>query len=474
VEPAKPNLAYHFGVLALEEVGKAGLIMSHAALSSARDDSGIEKWLSSHTRKLLWALWTPLGKIDPANFNEAKVIAERLHSQRLAGLYVDPSAELSPPKDAISRNQAQSVVDLAQSTLNQVNGRAQARTDDTRPELLEWFLQTLEDPENTRRLFSASFLAKYEEFGRDATRWAEWARSEFDRLTAEADAVMRHELARRPVEGDHHPKWRVRIRVHTISHSVRPKILKYWNDRVEVVKFISVDKKDEFIIEHTLNDVVLLPDLHGRAFGMSKMILAFLSIGSIGFFWFDKPAFAKRIFEDVKDLTRPTFRVEIGPHMNFWDGARNVALTEQHIEHAMECMSTYMPMDESAAEPIFAPYFYGLALMAKTDLHVATEELGRTAFIASLGAALRHYGAWDGGGISFRDAVDRAFEPIIPDVENRTTVFRSLNPHVDRERTPFQHMITAKHLVDLFLIRTAREQWQKSLSDWAKKRARSG
>jgi hypothetical protein len=31
-------------------------------------------------------------------------------------------------------------------------------------------------------------------------------------------------------------------------------------------------------------------------------------IGSIGYFWFEKPAFTKRIFEEVKDLDLRGFR----------------------------------------------------------------------------------------------------------------------------------------------------------------------
>jgi AbiV family abortive infection protein len=91
-EPATPNLSYHLALLALEEIGKAGLIAGQAAVGSARDSAWLDRWLSSHSRKLLWALWAPFGKIDPADFADAKILAERLHARRLAGLYVDPSA----------------------------------------------------------------------------------------------------------------------------------------------------------------------------------------------------------------------------------------------------------------------------------------------------------------------------------------------------------------------------------------------
>jgi hypothetical protein len=199
---------------------------------------------------------------------------------------------------------------------------------------------------------------------------------------------------------------------------------------------------------------------------MTKMMLAFLSIGSIGYFWFEKPAFTRRVFEEVKDLNEPKFKLEIGPQLSFWNSGRAVALTEQHLQHAIECMSTFIPMDEKAAEPIFWPYFQGLALIGKSDVHTSGEEPARAAFIASLRAALRHYAAWDGKEASFRDALDRAFQPIIAEAEHRAIVFAALDPIYGGARPISENLVTAKHLADLFLISTARDRWQQSILDW--------
>jgi len=207
-EPATPNLAYHLGLLALEEIGKAGLIGGQAAVGSARDSAWMDTWLSNHSRKLLWALWAPFGKIDPADFTEAKVLAERLHARRLAGLYVDPSAEGPLPREAVLLDEAQSVIDLARSLLRAEPDQPREVEVDARPTaILEWFLRTLDDPEGMRQLFSPPFLAKYEELGGDAARWAEWAKVEFERFAAEADAALRREFARQPGSGEQ-PKWR--------------------------------------------------------------------------------------------------------------------------------------------------------------------------------------------------------------------------------------------------------------------------
>ena len=132
----------------------------------------------------------------------------------------------------------------------------------------------------------------------------------------------------------------------------------------------------------------------------------------------------------------------------------------------MECMSTFIPMGDEAAEPIFGPYFQGLALIAKSDVHISAEEPARAAFITSLRASLRHYGVWDGEEGSFRDALDCAFRPIITEAEHRAIVFAALDPVAGDERPILEKMVTAKHLADLFLIKTVRDRWQQSLLDW--------
>jgi hypothetical protein len=88
-------------------------------------------------------------------------------------------------------DEAQSVIDLARTLLRAEPDQPREAEADARPTaILEWFLQTLDDPEGMRQLFSPPFLAKYEELG-DAARWAEWAKGEFERFAAEADAALR-------------------------------------------------------------------------------------------------------------------------------------------------------------------------------------------------------------------------------------------------------------------------------------------
>jgi AbiV family abortive infection protein len=458
--PAKPNLAYHLALLALEEIGKAGLIVGQAAIGSRRDSSRFEKSLSSHSRKLQWAIWSPLTKIDPKQFSQARELAQRMHARRLAGLYVEPLAEFSLPQDAVSLEEAQSIIDLARSRLS-IEPLVEVPEDHQAPEVLNWFLETMESPEGLRQLLSSSFVARFEQLGGDAVSWMTWAKSEIERNTAEAEAILRAELARQVGSGnEEQPKWRTRTRVYTASHSIRPKVLKYWNDRVGMVKLISTGKNDEFLLELKIGDAVLLPDLYGYVLGKAKTILAFLSIGSTGLFWFDRPAFKSAILEEVRDLTRPNFKMEIGPKFGYGDSKRLEVLTEQHLQFALECMSVFLPLEEEIAEPIFRPYFEGLSLIAMSGLHVSVDQTARSAFFASLRAVLQYCDAWDGKEATLDVSLDQAFAPIIGEADHRKIMFAALKSVGGGPQPVSEDTLTVKRLVDLYLIWVARRRLQ--------------
>jgi hypothetical protein len=327
-------------------------------------------------------------------------------------------------------------------------------------ELLEWFLRTVEDRDTMRLIASPEFLAKYEEMGRDARSWMEWVKGEFARRAAEGEEMVRLELMRKPGKSGE-PRWKIRTRVFTPSHAIRPKTLNYWNERIDIPKLIYANKKDEFILELNLDDNVTLANLYVHALSLTKMLLSFLSMGSIGYFWFEQPAFTRQVFEEVRDLQKPGFKLEVQPKYTFWDTDRAPALSEQHLQHALESMAAFLPLSNQEAEPIFGPYFQGLALLAKSDVHVSTEMTVKNAFMASLYGAIKRFGGWDGQQASLAETLDRLFTPIIPGDNDRKQVLAALHPP-----TPSGPIspatITTKHLVDLYLIRTARDIWLKS------------
>src|SRR5262245_11398872 len=54
-----PHLAFHLAVLALEEIGKAGLVVVGHIAQKHEDGAWPGKHASDHIKKLFWAIWGP-------------------------------------------------------------------------------------------------------------------------------------------------------------------------------------------------------------------------------------------------------------------------------------------------------------------------------------------------------------------------------------------------------------------------------
>jgi hypothetical protein len=243
---------------------------------------------------------------------------------------------------------------------------------------------------------------------------------------------------------------------------LRSKVLARWNDQIEPVKLLWSGKKDQFTLQITLHDNEPLPALAGRLTSLAKLVVACLNIGSIGYFWFERPGFEQKMFKEVRDLEldRP---MEVRPGESFWGDGRAVALNDEHIDHAIHCMMAFAPLPEAEAEPIFKPYFDGLAFIAKSDLFYNFDMLARHAFTASLAGALRRYSGWNGNPQDFEASFHEGFTPFMPNREHRDQMFRALKPEGDPAETPLVNLRSAKQLADLYLIHTGRRTWRSIL-----------
>lgn len=461
-----PHIVYHLSLLALEEIGKGSMLGARMINHTTLDGSWIGHSLDSHRRKLQWAVWSPLKRIDPADFEAARQFAERAHAMRLASLYVDAKADLTdlPPSGQVTREDAEQALALARDRFahERDRGTPSGETDD----LTEWFLDTMADRDQSRLLLSKPFVAQFEAMKGDARAWVNWARSEFARLDKESHQLLETELARpKASEGSAKPRWRANAVVYTPSHSLRTKVLTRWNDRLEAVKLLWSGKKDQFTLQITLHDNEPLPSVAGRFITLAKLVVACLNIGSIGYFWFERPGFEHKMFKEVRDidLNRP---MEIQVRESFWGNGRAVPLTDDHIDHAIHCMMAFAPLPEGEAEAIFRPYLDGLAFIAKSDVFYNFDVLARHAFVASLAGALRRYGGWTGSGTleDFEASFHSGFEPFMPERENRERMFRALRPEGDPRETSLVNLRSAKQLTDLYLIHTARRTWRTILN----------
>jgi AbiV family abortive infection protein len=298
-----PHIVYHLGLLALEEIGKASMLSARMVNHPHLDGSWIERSLDSHRRKLQWAVWSPMVRIDPADFEAARRFAERAHAMRLASLYVDAKADLTdvPPSEQVRPEDAQQALSLAQARLGyeQERGTPSGDVDD----LTEWFLDMMSEPNQSRLLLSGPFIAQFEAMKGDARAWVNWARDEVARLDREARQILETELAQPGAPNvQAKPRWRANAVIYTSSHSLRSKTLAHWNDQIQAAQLLWSGKKDQLTLQIILHDNEPLPALAGRLASLTKLVVACLNIGSIGYFWFERPGFEQKMF-------KPTFPI---------------------------------------------------------------------------------------------------------------------------------------------------------------------
>jgi hypothetical protein len=348
----------------------------------------------------------------------------------------------------------------ARLELEQATGDPSGESDD----ILNWFLETVDDPEAIKRLFSKSFLEMHAALAGDTRAWVLWAKEEFARIEAESLALLGQELGKGGGFAETaKPRWQAQSIIYTPSHSLKPKILNYWNDRIDILKLLWTGNKNQFLLEITLPDSVGIQEVHGKAVSLAKLVLACLNMGSLGYFWFEPPGFEAKLFGKFKDLENLDFDIQIGRAKSFWGTGRAVALEPLHMQHAIDCMMSYASLSEEEAEPIFRPYFDGLAFIAKSDIYYSFDELGRRAFVHALAGALRKYGGWDGEPDTFETTLHKAFEPFMPEREHRDTVFDALKAKFSEGNSSLDKLRTAKHLADLYLVHVAKTQWRDIL-----------
>jgi AbiV family abortive infection protein len=213
-----PHIVYHLSLLALEEVGKASMLGARMINHAHLDGNWIERSLDSHRHKLQWAVWSPVVRIDPADFEAARRFAERAHAMRLASLYVDASADLTdlPPSEQVRPEDAQQALSLARTRLDYERGEGtpSGEVDD----LTDWFLKTMADPDRSRLLLSAPFTRQYEAMEGDTRAWIGWACDEIARIDREDRQTLETELARPAApKGSAKPRWRANAVVHTVA-----------------------------------------------------------------------------------------------------------------------------------------------------------------------------------------------------------------------------------------------------------------
>ena len=398
------HIRYHLAVLALEEVGKAVLLsveFTRVALDAG--DTELSLTIDDHVKKLFWAIFSPFveqKRLTNEDFESYRGFARETHERRLESLYTDLQAPLLP-QDRIEEEEADGLVRLAESRINLEKGvDIDVAPDESKLEDLHWFHSTSNEPEKRHLIFNNASLDKLAELG-DVYEWIKWLRQEFTKWEEESREILRQEMEKGKIgegEGDE-PKWKVKFRIYSASHSIRPKALNKWNEISGLIKLYNPNKKrkNELICDLTLSKNIPVQGLWNAGRKISRYFVAALNIATRGLFWWHVDKDIARYYEKIWDLENDAeVRVEITPRLSIdWgrlalaeDNLRDTGFVFAYLLHIVH----FSHQRKEALEL----YLTGLALMSKNDIHLRLETSAFEHFFRAFKVLSLASGDWDG------------------------------------------------------------------------------
>ena len=131
------------------------------------------------------------------------------------------------------------------------------------------------------------------------------------------------------------------------------------------------------------------------------------------------------------------------------------ALKENHLTRIAVCLGMASDLDDPIYNAIIETYFTGLALIAKSDVHLVFAPQACERFAACLCAAMRHFGDWDGTEEGLAAAVAASFPFAKPgDGEELLGLLRQLRRWpTDLKILTLERAAILKFLSDVYLIR---------------------
>ena len=397
------HIRYNLAALALEEVGKAVIFQMNAfGATSDRDDDQLNISTDDHVKKLFWVFFSPLieqGRFTRDYIETYRGMARGIHERRLGTLYTDSQNPLLP-QDRMEEEEADSLVRLCVTRIKMEKGVELSDVPDaSKLEVLQWFRTASDDPEKRRYFFSKDSLDKLAELG-DLFEWMEWLRHDFTIAEEESRELLLQELEKEPIDGveGNEPKWKVKFRIYSESHSVRQRALNAWNrDSDFIMKLHSSNNSNELICEFIMPKSVHFRALWGTARWRCREFVAALNIATSGLFWWHVDRDIARFYERIWDLENDIeARPNISPQLSIDWG--HLSLTEENLANTRFVFGYLLkdirttPRKREAIEN----YLTGLALLSKNDIHLRLEPNAFAYFFTALKTLLLVSGDWDG------------------------------------------------------------------------------
>ena len=477
--PGQYHIAYHLAALAMEEIGKAGLIFVESMdlkNEPEEEESRLSRWMEDHERKLFWAIWLPAFGIeaDWRTIPKHLEFAKGIHETRLQTLYFDPAYPSA--QDEITEERAGRLIGLTESRLEMEKAKRYRDLNEQERSDMQWFFFATRNPEMKPFIFSKQSMEKQIELQDDRTGWIRWLRELFEEQIRKAMEQAQLEMQRQRPEGEEKfdDKWKLRIRLKSWSHSIRPNQLTGWNKGIDKIKLIHTTDRNELIVEFLMGKNVLMGDLWGFGMNCCMIFLCALNISTGGFFWWYLPVFTSRFYDSIRDLESDhNVIVERVPELRISWG--HMALKEDDLLRQMPMVYGYIAHASEDEQKFYHRYFGMLGMMAKNDLFFQFERNLVVGFMECFEMALVTYKDWDGKPDTYDDAVTAVFSRFADSAEFMGMLRECANAAVQIKTQAYTRPITlddvakSKVIFDIYIRLKAAAYMQEQIASGALK-----
>lgn len=408
------HVAFHLAVLALEEIGKID-ILGYKAIST-QDKTKEENFnidTDDHEKKLFFAIWSPSfgrEKFSKKQLQEKHELARNLHERRLHYLYVEPEDVLDW-RQKMEKGEAKRVYDFVEVTFKlEKEGKGGMRTDMAPEEKaeLQWFFDINKDPEKRKEIWSQKSQEKLIELG-NSKDWIKWLKEIYSKNEEEMRKLSEQEMKRQKPTGKEafKPKYKIRIKIQSQSHSIRNNAFQKWNEGVKDIKIYKSQYKDKekAIKSEILVDILLPKGIHigmvwDHGLFISKTFVMALNIATNGLFWWNVQKDIEKYYEEITDLDtdksgNTKIKIVTGKRLAIDWGEGRFVLDEHEMVKVSSIFAFLMKENEKLKD-FLIEYAQGMVLISKTDVHLRLEPNSFEEFFKAFKKALIIFKDWDG------------------------------------------------------------------------------
>ena len=308
--------------------------------------------------------------------DEIQGFATKLHNKRLDVMYTE-LADIIPSSQKITEEELRIYLGMAKSRLELAKdeGEEPKQPDTETESKISWFMEASNQTEKRNFIFSSQSQDKLIELGA-IKPWISWLRIHFEAEENELKQILQKELDQtsQNEKGKPEPKWRIKLKVTTPSHSIRSNVLNRFNFKGSLIKFAKGTDAHTLIIDIILNKRTRITDLWHHGWNAANILVTALNIATNGLFYWNISVDVDKFYEQIWDLENNK-RLEAKLDTSFkidWS-SRNMYLREEDLVLTFLIYRYFGSIFGSKDfEPIWE-YQTALGMLAKNDMHLRVE-----------------------------------------------------------------------------------------------------